>query len=306
MPVDGMIIACWLSMGIVVGLVCLTGLVWAVGKRPDRRMERSAGREAIVVGALGLRRVGAAAARQHHLRRARIPVLDVRGAADAVSLASATPRDEPRAKPSMRRFTAILMSGALASKVLGLRARSTRWRRCSAPRWWPMASAAPPRRCLFPVVFLQNESVPAIMIPMHREALKTGRSSARPRRSDDRDRPDGYRPDGGDSVCSASGGSNAIVGGFSPEGRNLTLRIRAHHGYGHAGLGDAECLAAGEIALGRTRLTNIRASLLNVSVLLGIGLLVLTGHVLALAWSFTVAFNGLAVWGYSRFGARRC
>jgi hypothetical protein len=53
MPVDGMIVACWLSMGIVVGGVCLTALFWAIANAiavtwidltPD----------AIVVGALAL------------------------------------------------------------------------------------------------------------------------------------------------------------------------------------------------------------------------------------------------------------
>jgi hypothetical protein len=51
MAIDGMIAACWFLMGIVVGLLCLVGLVWAVGNAistawHDRR------REAIVVGAL--------------------------------------------------------------------------------------------------------------------------------------------------------------------------------------------------------------------------------------------------------------
>lgn len=31
MPVDGMIVACWLSMGIFVGALCLAGLFWAIG-----------------------------------------------------------------------------------------------------------------------------------------------------------------------------------------------------------------------------------------------------------------------------------
>ncbi len=53
MPVDGMIIACWLSMGIVVGGFCLTALLWAIANAlavawTDRSLE------AIVVGALAL------------------------------------------------------------------------------------------------------------------------------------------------------------------------------------------------------------------------------------------------------------
>lgn len=53
MPVDGMFIACWLMMGIFVGIICLSGFVWACG-----RMIRNAGadrsREAVVLGGLGL------------------------------------------------------------------------------------------------------------------------------------------------------------------------------------------------------------------------------------------------------------
>lgn len=48
MPVDGMIIACWLNMGIVVGLVCLTGFLWAAW-RPIARARRSPDRESVVL-----------------------------------------------------------------------------------------------------------------------------------------------------------------------------------------------------------------------------------------------------------------
>jgi len=47
----------------------------------------------------------------------------------------------------------------------------------------------------------------------------------------------------------------------------------------------------------RARLTNIRASVLNVPVLAGIEIVVLTGDAYALACSFAAAFNVLAVWG---------
>ena len=52
MPVDGMIVACWLTMGIVVGLVCLTALVWAALMTLWTAW-RDRGAEAIVIGALG-------------------------------------------------------------------------------------------------------------------------------------------------------------------------------------------------------------------------------------------------------------
>ncbi|MGJ4927637.1 O-antigen ligase family protein [Bradyrhizobium sp. HKCCYLS2038] len=53
MPVDGMIIACWLIMGIVVGGFCLAGLLWAIGNAlASAWSDRSA--EAVIVGALAL------------------------------------------------------------------------------------------------------------------------------------------------------------------------------------------------------------------------------------------------------------
>jgi hypothetical protein len=52
MPVDGMIVACWLVMGIVVGLICLAALIWAALMTIwESFMDTS--REAVVIGALG-------------------------------------------------------------------------------------------------------------------------------------------------------------------------------------------------------------------------------------------------------------
>ena len=52
MPVDGMLIACWLMMGIFVGLICLAAFVWACG-RMIRNAVTDRTPEAIVLGGLG-------------------------------------------------------------------------------------------------------------------------------------------------------------------------------------------------------------------------------------------------------------
>jgi hypothetical protein len=53
MPVDGMIIACWLAMGIVVGGFCLTALFWAIGNAVGAALsDRTT--DAVIVGALAL------------------------------------------------------------------------------------------------------------------------------------------------------------------------------------------------------------------------------------------------------------
>ncbi len=50
--VDGMIISCWLTMGIVIGLVCLTACAWAAGKMIFSALAQR-DRHSVVVGALG-------------------------------------------------------------------------------------------------------------------------------------------------------------------------------------------------------------------------------------------------------------
>jgi O-Antigen ligase len=53
MPIDGMLVACWLSMGIIVGALCLTALCWAIGNAVAVAFIDPTP-EAIVIGALAL------------------------------------------------------------------------------------------------------------------------------------------------------------------------------------------------------------------------------------------------------------
>lgn len=198
-------------------------------------------------------------------------------------------------QPSMRRFSAILISGALASKVLGF-AREVLMAHVLGASLVADGFRAAMAAVLIPLAFLQNESVPAIMIPMHREALE----------SDDAPRRLGALAIVIGSIAAlimvaiellGEWWVNAMVGGFTPEGRALTLHFVRMMSLAMPASAILNVLAAGEIALGRTRLTNVRASLLNIAVLAGIGLLLLTGNAYTLACAFTVAFNVLAVWG---------
>lgn len=198
-------------------------------------------------------------------------------------------------QPSMRRFSAILISGALASKVLGF-AREVLMAHVLGASLVADGFRAALAAVLIPLAFLQNESVPAVMIPMHRDALKTG---------------DAPRSLGALTVVIGLIAAlimaailllgewwvDAMVGGFAEEGRRLTLQFVRMMSLAMPASAVLNVLAAGEIALGRTRLTNIRASILNIAVLAGIGLLVSTGNTYTLACAFTLAFNALAVWG---------
>jgi hypothetical protein len=53
MPVDGMIVACWLMMGIVVGGICVAALCWAIGNAIAAAWSDHSV-EAVIVGALAL------------------------------------------------------------------------------------------------------------------------------------------------------------------------------------------------------------------------------------------------------------
>jgi putative peptidoglycan lipid II flippase len=195
----------------------------------------------------------------------------------------------------MHRFTAILISGALASKLLGF-AREILMAQLIGASLVADSFRSAITAIMLPLIFMHNESVPAILIPMHRQSLKEGTG-----------------PQQLAALTMALTGIafllmlfvqvlgvywvDSVVHGFSSDGQALTLEFVRILALGMPASTMLNSLAAGEIALGRTRLTNIRASLLNVSVLMGIGLMALTGNVHILAWSFTIAFDLLAGWG---------
>jgi len=214
------------------------------------------------------------------------------------------PSREPSDRPSVhaagaegrsgKMIATILMSGALAGKALGF------LREVIMAQIIGVALVADGFRTaitaiLLPLAFLQNESVPAILIPMMKHGHKH----------------DAARRLASLSIALASIGVllmllmlavgeflvDAMVAGFTREGQEMTLHFVRIMSLSMPASVLINCLAAGEIALGKTRMTNLRASILNVGVIIGLGLLVLTRDPSVLAWSFTLAFNLLAAWG---------
>jgi putative peptidoglycan lipid II flippase len=196
---------------------------------------------------------------------------------------------------SNRRLIAGLVGGALLSKTLGF-ARELLMAQIIGASLIADSFRGAIAAVLLPLVFLQNESVPAILIPMQRDALKAGDAPQRL----------------GALVIAVTLVAivlmlavealgawwvDAVVGGFVPEGRAMTLEFVRVMALSMPASVMLNCLAAGEIALGRSRLTNIRASLLNLCIIFGLGMLALTGRVDLLAWAFTISFNVLAGWG---------
>ncbi|TWF58265.1 murein biosynthesis integral membrane protein MurJ [Neorhizobium alkalisoli] len=203
--------------------------------------------------------------------------------------------DRTKERPSVQKIAAFLMSGALLSKGLGF------VREIIMAQIIGIAAVADGFRTsitlvLLPLAFLQNESVPAILIPMMQEAQRRG---------------DGPRRLATITAALTLIGFvlmlltmifghflvSTMVGGLAPDAQDVTLHFLIIMALSMPASVAINCYAAGEIVLGKTRITNLRASILNIGVIAGLGMLVLTQYVMVLAWSFTLAFNALALWG---------
>jgi putative peptidoglycan lipid II flippase len=204
---------------------------------------------------------------------------------------------------SSRHLAAVLMSGALVSKILGfireILMAQTLGASMAADGFRGAISAV-----MLPLLFLQGESVFAIMIPMQRESRDRG------------DAP--LQLTAMTTALTLVAAAimlvieilgplwvDAIVGGFVPETQALTLEFVRIMALAMPASAMLNCLAAGEIAVGRSRITNVRAGILNASVLIGIGLFVLTGWLSTLAWAFALAFNllgAVSIWLFWRDG----
>ena len=187
-----------------------------------------------------------------------------------------------------------LVSGALLSKALGF-AREVLMAQVLGASLAADSYRGAVAAVMIPLAFLQHEGVPGILIPMQREASTKGNA------------PQqlaaitivltlmatvlmlGVQALGAWWV-------GALVGGFASEAQTLTLEFVRIMALGMPASVMLNCLAAGEIALGRSRVTNVRASLLNVAMLIGIAMLALTGRFSALAWAFTISFCALGIW----------
>lgn len=203
---------------------------------------------------------------------------------------------EKSARP--KRMAIVLMAGALASKLLGF-AREILMAQIVGVSLVGDAFRGAITSVLLPVSFLQNESVPAILIPMHKNAQRKGDATQFLTSIAAALALLSLMP----TIAVLAYGEfwiDAIVGGLSEEGRDLALRFMKIMTLAMPAAVVASCLAGGELASGVSRLTNIRASLLNVSLILSLFVTAATGRVEALAWGFAAAFNLLAFWGVWR------
>lgn len=203
-------------------------------------------------------------------------------------------QNETAAAPSIRQVATKLSSGAMFSKILGF------VREIFMAHTIGVAALADSFRSsitiiLLPLAFLQNESVPAILIPRMQDAGKKGEAA--------------HRLAAMTIALTLIGFIlmlitmaitpwlvNTMLSGVPFTEEQLTIRFVHIMALAMPASVAINCLAAGEIALGKTRLTNARASILNVGVILGLGMLLLTKEATMLAIAFTLGFNTLALW----------
>ena len=197
--------------------------------------------------------------------------------------------------PSARRLVILLMGGALLGKVLGF-VREVLIARILGASLVADSFRGALTGVLLPLILLQNEGVPAILIPLHKAWTVQGRAVPR------------FTALTVALTLVATAVMlvleifahvwvDLILGGFSADGQALTLSFFRVMALAMPASVMLNCLAAAEISRGRSRLTSIRSSVLNLSVIVGIVLLSITGQLETLAWSFAAAFNLLGIWG---------
>ncbi|MFO1147416.1 MAG: lipid II flippase MurJ [Alsobacter sp.] len=200
----------------------------------------------------------------------------------------------------LRQLAGRLMAGALLGKVVGF-AREVAFAQVIGASMLADGFRGALTAMLLPLAFLQNESVPAVLVPLYKRWQQEGRAA-----------PAlaamtlalGLVAIVIMAAVIAAGEwwVEAIVGGFDEKGLALTRDLLRVMALAMPASVVINVLAAAELALGRARLTSVRASLQNLAVLAGIAVFAATGYAPAIAWAFAIAFNVLALYGLWTLG----
>lgn len=201
-------------------------------------------------------------------------------------------------KASSRRLVMLLMAGAVIGKGLGF-VREILMAQVFGASLIADAFRAATTGILMPLAPFQSESVPSTLIPLHRRWEEDGAAPRLFAALTLAITAIGILLMGLVLVFSEQW-IDLLVGGFSEAAKDKThdfLRILALAMPASVLI---NVLAACEISLGRSRMMTVRASLTNVSVIIGILCLMAFGWDESIAWAFSIAFNALALWGLFR------
>jgi putative peptidoglycan lipid II flippase len=187
------------------------------------------------------------------------------------------------------------MLGALVGKILGF-AREMQMARLLGANYVADSFRASITATLLPIATLQGDIVPSVLIPMHREWTADGSA---PRRFTLLTIVFGLitLPILAIVWLLADQWVGLLVGGFGPPAHALTVRFVRVMALSMPSLVIANCFSNIELSLGRSRIAVVRASVQNVAVMAGIGIMALTGDVMLIGWAFTVSMTATALYG---------
>jgi putative peptidoglycan lipid II flippase len=193
------------------------------------------------------------------------------------------------------RIVSTLMGGAIIGKVLGF-VREILMARIFGATMITDVFRAAITAVQLPLLPMTSETTPAVLIPMHRAWQVEGRAPAMLA-----------------ALCLTLGTGGILamllvqisgplwvrllVGGFTEETQGTVLEFVRIMALWMPGAVVVECLAAAEIALGRSRIAALRSVILNISIICGILIFVESGALALVPTLFALSFNVLAAWG---------
>jgi len=197
------------------------------------------------------------------------------------------------------RLAGWLVGGAVFGKLLGF-AREVEMARLLGANIVADSFRGALTGVLLPVAPIQSDMLPSVLIPLHRSWCEAGSEQ------------------GGQAQRSAALAIlltlfaslvaaavyvlaapwvGVLVGQFDAEARALTVRFVRVMALAIPASVLSACLSSLEIAVGRSRIATIRASVQNLSMMAGIAIMAVAGQPLAIPLSFVIAFNLVAAYG---------
>jgi putative peptidoglycan lipid II flippase len=194
-----------------------------------------------------------------------------------------------------RRLTGRLIGGALMGKILGF-VREIAMAHALGISFVADGFRSSITAVLLPLLPLQGDTVPAVLIPLHMRWREQGVAAER------------FACLSVMILLMASMIMAAVlvfenvwlhllVGGFTPAAFALTRRFVMIMALSMPASAVFGCLCSVELSLGRSRLTSMRASIQNIGVMSGLAIMTVTGQAIAIPWCFMLTFNGIAIWG---------
>jgi len=193
------------------------------------------------------------------------------------------------------RLAGWLVGGAVFGKVLGF-AREVEMARLLGANIVADSFRGALTAVLLPVAPIQSDMLPSVLIPLHRSWSEDGSAAAR---------------SGALAAlltlfatlvaaavfALAAPWVGVLVGQFDAAAQALTVRFVQVMSLAIPASVLSACLSSIEIAVGRSRIATIRASVQNLSMMAGIAIMALAGQPLAIPLSFVIAFNLVAAYG---------